>query len=734
MTVSCEVAYDAGDVLIALLWRPSLPDGWSVTGVSGDGNPEYMGGDFVFLGDLTPNPLSFSYTVAFPMGQAGEKAVGGTVEHMQLGMIDAATTNAMPDPLALRELRRLKVYTQWGATDPAGTNLYVDGSAVTCRVDAPVVSGGTGVQYVCTGWQSTGVTPGVGVGASTVFVMTNDATLSWLWQTQYWFEAEAQAGGQVSASNGWYAAGSTATATATALSGFHFSHWIGDVPSGSETTTPLAVAMDRPRAVEARYAVDTNSVVVSHDCAGYYSPGSGTLVTCSFQIPGDQGLASFSWTPELPDGWVLLAAMGDGGATVTGNTIEFPSVNPTNPVQFSYTFAVPGNEAVTSTLSGGVSFRFDGMSAERSLTVPDLETARYHSADFRGPSWSVDGTEINRALAYWRSSGYHATSLGLDGFAPTDSPDTNVLDVGRHSADYKTSYWILDDDEINRVLAYWRGGGYRVDPAGIDGYSPIEPLHAPPPGFPAPPPVQVEIGQQGDAHYDPGGLLTVTNTVSFGGELLSVGWQFSIPEGWVVVDVDGDGGPESSCAGEIVWTDRRLESPLTMSYTVRVPEWERGEKAVLGWAALHFRGQSNPVHYMPGEPIMVVTPRDGDGDGLPDAWENRYAGGLTNALPDADGDGDGLTNLEEYQAGTNPMDAQSFFGLTAIRRDPDGSVELAWQSVTGRVYAIERSETALGLYTPLLSGIPADPPTNSIAAGISASESQFYRVSIQSTE
>jgi alpha-tubulin suppressor-like RCC1 family protein/predicted small metal-binding protein len=46
---------------------------------------------------------------------------------------------------------------------------------------------------------------------------------------------------------------------------------------------------------------------------------------------------------------------------------------------------------------------------------------------------------------------------------------------------------------------------------------------------------------------------------------------------------------------------------------------------------------------------------DTDLDGLPDAWEMQYFGNLTHN-GNEDADGDGLTNLQEYQAGTDPTD------------------------------------------------------------------------------
>ena len=48
---------------------------------------------------------------------------------------------------------------------------------------------------------------------------------------------------------------------------------------------------------------------------------------------------------------------------------------------------------------------------------------------------------------------------------------------------------------------------------------------------------------------------------------------------------------------------------------------------------------------------------DDDGDGMPDIWENLY--GLNDLVNDADGDldGDGITNLNEYNSGSDPSHA-----------------------------------------------------------------------------
>ncbi len=62
---------------------------------------------------------------------------------------------------------------------------------------------------------------------------------------------------------------------------------------------------------------------------------------------------------------------------------------------------------------------------------------------------------------------------------------------------------------------------------------------------------------------------------------------------------------------------------------------------------------------------------DTDGDGIPDSWKLYYFG-TTNVDADDDADGDGLTNLEEYLAGTNPL-------------NPDTNQNGIWDSIAIRL-------------------------------------------------
>lgn len=84
----------------------------------------------------------------------------------------------------------------------------------------------------------------------------------------------------------------------------------------------------------------------------------------------------------------------------------------------------------------------------------------------------------------------------------------------------------------------------------------------------------------------------------------------------------------------------------------------------------------------------VQTPvPDGDGDGLPDAWETAHGLDPANG-GDAvqDRDGDSQSNLEEYAAGTDPRDPASRFLATSLMTG--GQVQLSFPAVAGKSYRI----------------------------------------------
>jgi hypothetical protein len=65
---------------------------------------------------------------------------------------------------------------------PSG--FFNTGKDITESVTSPV-SGGTGTQYVCTGWTGSGSVPASGTGTSVTFAITANSTITWTWKTQF---------------------------------------------------------------------------------------------------------------------------------------------------------------------------------------------------------------------------------------------------------------------------------------------------------------------------------------------------------------------------------------------------------------------------------------------------------------------------------------------------------------------------------------------------------------------
>jgi len=116
------------------------------------------------------------------------------------------------------------------------------------------VLGGEGTQYVCTGWAMEGQvdTNGLTAGAGTnvTLTITNDAVLTWLWQTNYWLDVGSQENGWVVGTQGWCTAGSVADLEAVPSNYYHFLAWTGTVTT---STNPLSLSLCCPQAVVATF-------------------------------------------------------------------------------------------------------------------------------------------------------------------------------------------------------------------------------------------------------------------------------------------------------------------------------------------------------------------------------------------------------------------------------------------------------------------------------------------------
>jgi hypothetical protein len=142
------------------------------------------------------------------------------------------------------------------------------------------------------------------------------------------------------------------------------------------------------------------------------------------------------------------------------------------------------------------------------------------------------------------------------------------------------------------------------------------------------------------------------------------------------------------------------------------------------------RVSDGAAHFGSSDPFIVESASDRDGDGLPDSWQARYfPPGAANRGPNDDPDHDGLTNLEEFRAGTDPLDAISAIRFTNVR-SINGDVWIEFQTVLGKAYRLERSDNlAGGTWVSLAEFIVGTgSPVQIIDSGAASQRGRFYRV------
>jgi hypothetical protein len=213
----------------------------------------------------------------------------------------------------------------------------------------------------------------------------------------------------------------------------------------------------------------------------------------------------------------------------------------------------------------------------------------------------------------------------VDGYSPGPGNTNGPW----HVSDYRSDYWRIDATEASRVLAYWRAGGYRIDPEGLDGYAPlISPRPAGPNLANSP-----QVMHQWFGATQAGGLLDIQATIHHSGYLLSLLARPELPANWTITKVSGDGAPQV-LGHEILFIDQNLPNPVTFQYQVQIPATAQGTYPLRTPIEYQTAGMVNPVTvYAAADPLSVTVESSNTATTL----ITYYYASILGRNPDAEG-------------------------------------------------------------------------------------------------
>jgi hypothetical protein len=138
-----------------------------------------------------------------------------------------------------------------------------------------------------------------------------------------------------------------------------------------------------------------------------------------------------------------------------------------------------------------------------------------------------------------------------------------------------------------------------------------------------------------------------------------------------------------------------------------------------------------------GAAIITVLP-DTDGDGLPDNWELAYGLDPNNAADATlDPDADGVSNLQEYRAGTHPLDPLSFLRIGSISWNPNSGVSLRFNALSNKTYTVQSCSSVNDVPWTRVADIPAASSNRTVTIKDPAQETdgqRFYRLTTPRVE
>jgi len=371
--------------------------------------------------------------------------------------------------------------------NPFGGGWYDTGTSVEFGVTTPS-AGGTGIQYVFTGWTGSGSGSYTDSQATYTVTMNNPITETASWKTQYRLTTSVApvGGGTITTvpSGTWFDENTELSVNAAVNPGYTWGGWSGDL---SGTTRPENLVMDGPKSVIANFGAPSQITINTSipglaftvDGTTYTTPQTftwfeGTQHDLSVTTPqaGPEGTRYVfkSWSPDGSSNTNLTYTVPGTNQTVTANfktqhqlTVNSFRGNPTG--SGWYDKGDEANFSVTSPIDSepGSRFKFNGWTGTGAGSYTGNQVS-YHvimnnpiteTADWKKQYYlEVNSAHGDPEGERW----WDANEMATFSVTSPDVQDKTRYMFNKWVGSYNgtaTSYSILMD-EPKEVTAYWK--------------------------------------------------------------------------------------------------------------------------------------------------------------------------------------------------------------------------------------------------------------------------------------
>lgn len=282
-----------------------------------------------------------------------------------------AAASRLTRPIAVANTSHvLNVSSAYGVgSPPTGFHFHPPGTILTNSMTAPAPANGT--QLVCAGWTMMGNELATGSTTNFSMTLTNHASLTWLWTTNYWLNTTSGPNGSVTVAASWQPGGISTQITALPDTYYAFTNWSGDV---SSTTNPLDLLINAPLSIQANFT----ALLATHATPQWW-------------------LAQHGWTNDF-DAAATNDADSDGFFTWQEYLAD---TNPTNAASFLFPLCATGSvESLVIGFDPTSTQRHYWIDATEAISLPDWDNVT--NTPGTGGAWFSDITPPATGLHFYR--------------------------------------------------------------------------------------------------------------------------------------------------------------------------------------------------------------------------------------------------------------------------------------------------------------------------------------------